>query len=120
MPILLALVFTGAMCSSTSDTNTNSATVNSPANLNEAIGNELCKDTATSKSLSYDDAKEIAESSDCVSEGNLKTTHMCNENTGTWWIDLDIKKEGCSPACVINVNDKTAEINWMCTGLISE
>ena len=32
--------------------------------------------------------------------------------------DLDIEKAGCNPACVINVETRTAEINWRCTGLL--
>jgi len=44
--------------------------------------------------------------------------YICNEDTGTYWIDLDIEKEGCNPACVINVETKEAEINWRCTGVL--
>jgi hypothetical protein len=46
-------------------------------------------------------------------------TYFCNNNTGTLWIDMNITKEGCSPACVVNLADKSAEINWRCTGLIT-
>jgi len=60
------------------------------------------------------EAKEIAMNT-C---GELKEIYFCNENTNTWWIDLDLEKEGCAPACVVNVLDKSAEINWRCTGLI--
>ncbi|MCP3682587.1 MAG: hypothetical protein GY861_07855, partial [bacterium] len=52
--------------------------------------------------------------------GSIKNTYMCNPDTGTWWIDLDIDKEGCNPACVVYIDDKTAEINWRCTGVIPE
>lgn len=45
-------------------------------------------------------------------------SHFCNEGTGTWWINLDITKEGCAPACVIHTDTKQAEINWRCTGLV--
>jgi len=45
-------------------------------------------------------------------------SYVCNENTGTYWINLNITKEGCSPACVVNIETRTAEINWRCTGLI--
>jgi hypothetical protein len=69
--------------------------------------------------MPFDEAKQIALSSEC-SQGALKETHFCNEGTNTWWIDLDIVQQGCSPACVVNVIDKTAEINWRCTGLIQE
>ena len=44
-------------------------------------------------------------------------TYFCNEGTGTYWIDLNLTKTGCNPACVVNVEDRTAEINWRCTGL---
>ena len=79
---------------------------------------EYCVDKGTGAKLSYQEAVEIAQNSECLEQGQLKDTHFCNENTGTWWIDLDIDKPGCVPACVINVNGKTAEINYRCTGLI--
>ena len=47
-------------------------------------------------------------------------SYFCNEETGTWWIDLEIKKQGCAPACIIDVNTKKAEINWRCTGLVQD
>ncbi len=70
--------------------------------------------------LSLAQAKEIALDSNCADDGvlELKDNNICNENTGTWWLDLDIEKEGCNPACVINVETEEAEINWRCTGLI--
>ena len=46
------------------------------------------------------------------------TLSFYNESTGTWWIDLDVVRPGCNPACVVNVANKPAEINWRCTGLI--
>lgn len=68
--------------------------------------------------MSFSEAKEIALKSECVKEGNLKETHFCNQITGTWWIDLDIQKKGCNPACVIDIATKKAEINWRCAGLV--
>ena len=65
--------------------------------------------------MSLSEAKEIA----VLECGELKGNSFCNEGTNTWWIDLELKKEGCAPACVVNVADKSAEINWRCTGLIS-
>jgi outer membrane murein-binding lipoprotein Lpp len=79
---------------------------------------EDCLDADTGATLSYQQAVDIAEGSGCVEQGQLKETHFFNENTGTWWIDLDIEKAGCAPACVVNVSDRTAEINWRCTGLV--
>jgi|GEM_PF-1441708 len=68
--------------------------------------------------MSLFEAKEIAIASECGDR--LKDTCMCNADTGTWWLDLDIEKEGCNPACVVNVVTKTATINWRCTGVILE
>lgn len=65
--------------------------------------------------MSLEEAEEIAGNSECG--GDFKNNFTCNEITNTWWIDLDIEKEGCSPACVINTKTKEAEINWRCTGL---
>jgi len=61
---------------------------------------------------------KIALQSECGELGLLEDTQFCNETTGTWWINLDVQKQGCSPACVINVETKEAEINWRCTGLL--
>jgi hypothetical protein len=70
--------------------------------------------------MSLSDAIDIAENSDCTANGTLKDTHVCNDYTRTWWLDLDIEQPGCAPACVINVDTEEAEINWRCTGLIPE
>ena len=79
---------------------------------------EYCSDKNTGVKLSYQEAVEIAQNSECPEQGQLKETRFCNEDTGTWWIDLDIDKPGCMPACVVHVSDKTAEINWRCTGVL--
>ena len=79
--------------------------------------------TFTEESCSYDEyvltlenAREIAINSECGD--NLKGTYFCNKNTGTYWLDLDIEREGCNPACVIDLETRNAEINWRCTGLL--
>jgi len=81
---------------------------------------ENCVKTDTGESMTLTEAKEIALKSECVKEGNLKETYLCNEFTGTWWLDLEIDRPGCAPACVVNVVTKEAEINWRCTGLLPE
>ncbi|MBU0756869.1 MAG: hypothetical protein KKF44_02290 [Nanoarchaeota archaeon] len=45
-------------------------------------------------------------------------TYFCNEGTMTFWIELTTEKQGCSPACVIDIQTNHAEINWRCTGLL--
>ena len=79
---------------------------------------EYCAKIGSGESMTLTEAKEIAVTGEC--DDRLKESYMCNENTGTWWIDLDIEKEGCYPACVVNVATKETEINWRCTGLIVE
>lgn len=89
-----------------------------PVETPTAPETEYCTDAATGVRMSYQEAVDIAQGSECTQQGQLKESHFCNGNTGTWWIDLDIDKPGCNPACVISVTDRTAEINWRCTGAI--
>jgi hypothetical protein len=105
--ILSALVFSG--CAPPTAQPTESLTVTE---------GEYCSDKSTGARLSYQEAVEIAQNSECLEQGQLKETRFCNEDTGTWWIDLDIGKPGCMPACVVHVSDKTVEINWRCTGVL--
>lgn len=71
------------------------------------------------KPMSEKRARSIAETGECVEEGTLKENAFYNENSKTWWIDLNIDKPRCNPACVI-FEDESVEINWRCTGLIAE
>ena len=70
--------------------------------------------------LTSEEAVAIAQNSACTQEGSLTDNIFYNENTKTWWIELDLEKPGCSPACVVNEETETAEINWRCTGLIAD
>ncbi|MFH1592645.1 MAG: Kazal-type serine protease inhibitor domain-containing protein [Candidatus Woesearchaeota archaeon] len=76
------------------------------------LGTELCA------GMSLSDARKIALDSEC-NQGNLGKA-LCNEGTKTWWIDLDIEKQGCNPACVVKTETGEVSINWRCTGLIVE
>jgi putative hemolysin len=67
--------------------------------------------------MSLEEARKIAADSECAQTGQLKEQAVYNPNSGTWWIDLAAEKPGCSPACVVDVKTKTAEVNWRCTGL---
>ena len=68
--------------------------------------------------MAASEAMEIAQNSSCVLDSWFTGDAFYNEHTGTWWFDLDINKEGCSPACVVNTETGEAEINWRCTGLV--
>jgi hypothetical protein len=81
---------------------------------------EYCIDQNTGVKMSYQQAVEIAQGSECLAEGQLKDTRICNESTGTWWIDLDADKPGCAPACVVSLAEQRAVINWRCTGALPE
>lgn len=82
-------------------------------------GDSFVEDSCSAPSgevLTIADAKEIA-SNDC--EGGLDGTWVCNENTGTIWFDSTLSKELCTnPACVVDIVERTAEINWRCTGAV--
>jgi hypothetical protein len=72
--------------------------------------------------MNIDEAILIAQDSDCTRKGDLASKSFYNENSKTWWIDLDMKKEfkkdACNPACVVSEELKTAEINWRCGGAL--
>jgi len=84
----------------------------------DVADDEICVDKNTGASLSYQEAVEIAQRSECLAEGQLKETRFCNEDTGTWWIDLEMEMPNCNPACVVDLNAGTAEINGRCMGAV--
>lgn len=68
------------------------------------------------------EALEIAQQNkECSTTGVLTDDISYNSFTKTWWIDLEripeLEKDGCNPACVVNEETKTSEVNWRCTGL---
>ena len=69
-------------------------------------------------SLSPSQARAIAENSNCTKQGTLSQNMSYNNNSRTWWIDIDVVKLGCTPSCVVFESNKTTGINWRCTGLI--
>jgi hypothetical protein len=83
-----------------------------------APAGEIQGTSDTCLGMGYDEAKALALAGACGQEGGLLDAHYCNEGTKTWWIDMDVQKSGCSPACVVNVETKTSEINWRCTGAL--
>ena len=68
--------------------------------------------------LTASEALGVARASACTEAGNISDANpMYNNNSRTWWFDILIKPTGCSPACVVFEN-RSAEINWRCTGAI--
>lgn len=78
---------------------------------------ESCAKQGTQYSMTLEDAKAVSLNSVCTMSGPLTDNATCNEVTGTWWIDVDVYKPGCHPACVVNVETRLPEMNWRCTGL---
>ena len=76
--------------------------------------------SAEDEGISLEEAITIAEDSECTEKGFLTEDSFYNENTKTWWIDLEMKEElkldYCNPACVVNMETMTAEVIWRCTG----
>lgn len=68
--------------------------------------------------MTLEQAKEIAKAGVCAQTGPLTERSLYNDYTKTWWIDLDVKKEGCAPACVVWAETGQSEVNWRCTGLV--
>lgn len=82
----------------------------------ETFTENYCMKEGSGDLITLSDAREVAIESECGDR--LKDNFSCNEITGTYWIDLEIEKEGCNPACVVDVGERTAVINWRCTGLL--
>src|SRR4030042_6707123 len=82
---------------------------------------EKCQ-SQSGKEMRFDDAMLIGENQCLGGKLDMKKEYFCNDYTETWWIGFvpDEPKEGCNPACVVDVEKETAEVNWRCTGLIEE
>ena len=70
--------------------------------------------------LNEDQARTIVLNSQCMAVGPIVGEGTYNNNTYTWWFDLHAQRPGCSPACVVYEANETADVNWRCTGLITE
>ncbi|MFZ5366410.1 MAG: hypothetical protein ACOZBZ_03940 [Patescibacteria group bacterium] len=85
------------------------------------IGPDYCYKRETNLKMSRKEALKIALKSVCVKEGKISPLGWeCNDYSGTWWFPLIVfgKAKGCSPACVVDIATKNAQVNWRCTGLI--
>ena len=84
---------------------------------------DICTKDGTTFSLTKAQATQIAgAASACTQVGPLSNNYLCNSGTGTYWIDIDetTPTQGCSPACVVDVQTHVAELNSRCTGLLLE
>ena len=62
------------------------------------------------------------ENLDCSMAGIVGDKELYNENSNTWWFDIErmpgLDADGCNPACVVSEATRAAEVNWRCTGLV--
>lgn len=75
---------------------------------------QCVREWETSCPMAEEDAFVIAQANcDAVTDADA----MYNNNSKTWWFDMDVDQPGCNPACVVYGNG-SAEVNWRCTGVI--
>ncbi len=67
--------------------------------------------------MSFSEARQIAEQSECMEEGNLTEGGYWVGNR--WWVKMDIFKEGCDMVCAVDTITKEAHIDWRCPGVLS-
>ncbi|MBW2971385.1 hypothetical protein KY320_04460 [Candidatus Woesearchaeota archaeon] len=83
---------------------------------------EIGESEASGVKLTYAEALAIAEESECAEQGRFVDSFVYNDNSRTWWIDMEMydefEKDNCNPACVVSENTGSAEINWRCTGAV--
>lgn len=89
------------------------------AGTESAKESDICTDPETGEEMTLEEARVVSGRTSLCRD-QLKEFAFCNETTGTWWIDRENDKEGCNPACVVNIKSKNVEVNWRCTGLIPE
>jgi hypothetical protein len=77
----------------------------------------ICTIEGTQTTMALSEAKALG-AAGCINEGTLTNESFCNNVTGTWWVILNPTepKEGCNPACVVDIMTKEAGTNWRCTG----
>lgn len=72
--------------------------------------------------MTQQEAYDIASKSVCMQNGTISEEGSFNENSDTWWFEMETHNGAlnCNPACVVYSQNRSAEINWRCTGAIVE
>jgi hypothetical protein len=121
--VILVIISFSEGCVQISENLTDNNALNShdkmPAINYSLVDNQTCT-AETGEAMNLTEALHIASEGICTQNASLTDRHFCNENSGTWWIDLELNEpeQGCNPACVVFVQSRSSEINWRCTGLV--
>jgi hypothetical protein len=62
--------------------------------------------------MSFSEAREIAEQSECVEGGNLAVGGYWIGNS--WWVKMDVVEEDCIMVCAVDTITKETHIDWRC------
>lgn len=110
---ILFLLFIGALISLTPYIASRVA----PAELKPKYN--ICRSQSSSEevSMSLEDAVNIAQKSNCATQGKILESGVCNGNTSSWWVDIEnpILDNKCLPACVINIKTGTTRYDARCS-----
>ena len=79
---------------------------------------ELILSGSVQEEMTLQKALFLAQNSECILYGDLTSNYVYNNITKAWWVELDIPKSACKPACVISEVTKSAEVNWRCNGVL--
>ena len=101
-------------------TNNECVNINIGRGIEHPVDSEKQNNNIEEYAMSLEEAYDLAMNSEtCNAEGIISEEGFFNENSKTWWFDLETfeKAPGCNPACVVLENN-LVEINWRCTGLL--
>jgi hypothetical protein len=80
-------------------------------------------DAPVSLDMSGEEARSIAQASQCAQKGAVDSFGTFSSSLNTWSFNLTVNPEfvrtECNPACIVSAATRTADIDWRCTGLVS-
>jgi len=95
-------------------TNVTSNITTNETNETDASVTDICYN------MTEQEALEIANSTKICRMCGFDGVNFCNNNTGTWWLELNYSSDNssCDPVCVVDITNRSLlEINYRCTGL---
>ena len=62
--------------------------------------------------MSFEEARQIAEQSECIEEGNL--TEGGYGAVDGWWVKMDVTERSCIMVCAVSTITEETHIDWRC------